>query len=367
MMNTKNTKTISSIGRSRKSNLITYLILIELFVLFQTLSSTKNLSRSTTGQLVPICVYVVASIALNLVVGYSGELSLGHAGFLSIGAFSGVVFYHLFGSLNSPILQLVLCMICAGLLSGLFGFLIGIPVLRLRGDYLAIVTLAFGEIIKNVMNCIYLGYDSSGWHFGFSKSLTLESGGVTVLNGPMGVTGNTKVSTFAVGFVLVIFSFTLVINLINSRTGRAIVAIRDNRIAAESIGLSVTKYKMIAFVTSAFLTGMAGALYVMNFASIAPSKFNFNTSILILVFIVMGGMGSLRGGIIAAIILTVLPEKLRAVGDFRMLIYAVLLIAMMLITQSSKGKALIGKITDPIKNMIRRRTSQSSGKGAEEA
>lgn len=364
-MNNKTNKTVSSIGRSRKNNLFTYLILIGLYVLFQTLSSTKNLSRSTSGQLVPICVYVVASIALNLVVGYSGELSLGHAGFLSIGAFSGVVFYHLFGFMNSPILQLVLCMICAGLLSGLFGFLIGIPVLRLRGDYLAIVTLAFGEIIKNVMNCIYLGYDSTGWHFGFSKSLALENGGVTVLNGPMGVTGNTKVSTFAVGFALVLFAFTLVINLINSRTGRAIIAIRDNRIAAESIGLSVTKYKMIAFVTSAILTGMAGALYVMNFASIAPSKFNFNTSILILVFIVMGGMGSLRGGIFAAIILTVLPEKLRAVGDYRMLIYAVLLIVMMLVTQSAKGKELLAGITSPIKEMIKRKSSQTSGKGAE--
>ena len=361
----KETKTVSSIGRSRKSNLITYALLIGLFILFQILLSTKSLSRSTSGQLVPICVYVVASIALNLVVGYSGELSLGHAGFLSIGAFSGAVFYHLFASLDMPILQLILSMICAGLLSGLFGFLIGIPVLRLRGDYLAIVTLAFGEIIKNIMNCIYLGYDSTGWHFGFSKSLTLEAGGVTVLNGPMGVTGNTKVSTFAVGFVLVLLSFTFVVHLINSKTGRAIIAIRDNRIAAESIGLSAARYKMIAFVTSAVLTGMAGALYVMNFASIAPSKFNFNTSILILVFVVMGGMGSLRGGIIAAVILTVLPEKLRAVGDYRMLIYAVLLIAMMLITQSAKGKALLGRITDPVKNFMRNKFSRGSEKGAE--
>lgn len=337
-------------------------MLIVLFALFQTLASTKNLSRSTSGQLVPICVYVTAAIALNLVVGFSGELSLGHAGFLSIGAFSGVVFFHLFRGIGNETVQLVLCMICAGLLSGLFGFLIGIPVLRLRGDYLAIVTLAFGEIIKNVMNCVYLGYDSAGWHFGFSKSLTLESGGVTVLNGPMGVTGNSKVSSFAVGFVLVLFAFTLIINLINSKTGRAIMAIRDNRIAAESIGLSATKYKMIAFVTSAFLTGMAGALYVMNFASIAPSKFNFNTSILILVFVVMGGMGNLRGSMIAAIILTVLPEKLRAVGDYRMLIYAVLLIAMMLTTQSAKGKIFLGKLAELFRKIAKK---DRNGKGAE--
>ena len=355
-------KAISSIGCSRKNNTITYTMLIVLFVLFQILASTKNLSRSTSGQLVPICVYVTAAIALNLVVGFSGELSLGHAGFLSIGAFSGVVFYHLFNGIGNEIIQLILCMICAGLVSALFGFLIGIPVLRLRGDYLAIVTLAFGEIIKNVMNCVYLGYDSAGWHFGFSKSLTLEPGGVTVLNGPMGVTGNTKVSTFVVGFILVLFAFTLVINLINSKTGRAIMAIRDNRIAAESIGLNASKYKMIAFVTSAFLTGLAGALYVMNFASIAPSKFNFNTSILILVFVVMGGMGNLRGGIIAAILLTVLPEKLRAVGDYRMLIYAILLIFMMLATQSAKGKALLGKVAEPFRRIMKK---NRTGKGAD--
>lgn len=363
----KTNAVISSIGRSRKSNLITLGLLVVLYVVFQLLLSTKSLSRSTSGQLVPICVYVVASIALNLVVGYSGELSLGHAGFLSIGAFSGAVFYHLFRFVGSPVLQLVICMILAGILSGLFGFLIGIPVLRLRGDYLAIVTLAFGEIIKNIMNCIYLGYDSAGWHFGFSKSLSMESGGVTILNGPMGITGNTKVSTFTVGFCLVIFAYVLVIHLINSKSGRAIMAIRDNRIAAESIGLSATKFKMTAFVISAFLTGMAGALYSMNFASIAPSKFNFNTSILILVFVVMGGMGSLRGGIIAAIILTVLPEKLRALGDYRMLIYAVLLIAMMLITQSSKGKMLTKKISGPVQKLLGKRSGDNNGKGAEEA
>ena len=353
-MNNNTPKTISSVKEGRKRDGITYAILLVLFAVFFLLDSTGHLSRSTSGQLVPICVYVVASIALNLVVGFSGELSLGHAGFLSIGAFSGVVFFHLFGFIPSAVVRLILCMIMAGVVSGLFGFAIGIPVLRLRGDYLAIVTLAFGEIIKNVMNCIYLGYDTKGWHFSFGTSLSMDADAVTVLNGPMGVTGNTKVSTFVIAFGLVIVAFTFVINLMRSKTGRAILAIRDNRIAAESIGLSATKYKMIAFVSSAVLTGMAGALYVMNYASVAPSKFNFNTSILILVFVVMGGMGSLRGGIIAAIILTVLPEKLRGLGDFRMLIYAVLLIAMMLMTQSSKGKLLTDKILAPLKTLFKK-------------
>lgn len=359
---TKIRKNISSMGQSRHSDVITYGLVIALFVIFQILSSSGKLSRSLSGQLVPVCVYVTAAIALNLVVGISGELSLGHAGFLSIGAFSGVVFFHLFGFIGSELIRLILCMLFGGIVAGLFGFVIGIPVLRLRGDYLAIVTLAFGEIIMNIMNCIYLGYDEAGWHFSFGTALSMN-GGTTVLNGPMGVTGNTKVSTFVIGFCLVMFALFFVQNLIRSRTGRAIIAIRDNRIAAESVGLSATKYKMIAFVSSAFLTGMAGALYVMNFASVAPAKFNFNTSILILVFVVLGGMGNMRGSIIAAIILTILPEKLRAVGDYRMLIYAVLLIAMMLLTQSAGGKRMLEIMRGAFAKVFKPKKTAKGGAG----
>ncbi len=306
-----------------------------LFILFQYLNAAGSLSRSLSGQLVPVCVYVVAALALNLVVGVSGELSLGHAGFLSIGAFSGAVFFHVFSGVSVSMVRLGLSMLCAGLTAGLFGCLIGIPVLRLQGDYLAIVTLAFGEIIMNLLNCIYLGYDASGWHFSFGSSLAMEQG-VTVLNGPMGVTGNEKHSTFVMGYILIMVTLLILFNLMRSKTGRAIMASRDDAIAAESIGLSTGRYKMTAFVLSAFITGMAGALYMMNYASVAPSKFNFNTSILILVFVVLGGMGNMRGSIIAATVLTVLPEQLRGLGDYRMLIYAVLLIAMMLLTNGPK-------------------------------
>ena len=326
-------------------DLVTYAIVIVLGALFLYLSSAGKLSRSTKGQLVPICVYVTAAVALNLVVGVSGELSLGHAGFLSLGAFSGAVFCHLFAFIPSDTVRLLAAMICAGLVAALFGILIGIPVLRLQGDYLAIVTLAFGEIIMNLLNCVYLGYDAEGWHFSFGSSLQME-GGTTVISGPMGVTGNKKIATFTVGIILVLFALFVVLNLIRSKTGRAIMAIRDNRIAAESVGLSAGKYKIIAFATSAFLTGMAGALYIMNYASVAPSKFSFNTSILLLVFVVLGGMGNIRGSIIAAIILTVLPEKLRALGDYRMLIYAVILIAMMLLTNSPWGKRFLSSVAD---------------------
>ena len=329
---------------------ITYALVVVLFVVFQLLQSTGNLTRALSGQLVPICAYVVAAVALNLVVGISGELSLGHAGFMSIGAFSGVVFFQAFSGIGQPIVQLVLAMVCGGIIAGVFGLLIGIPVLRLRGDYLAIVTLAFGEIIKNIINNIYLGVSDAGWHFSFGQDL-LPEGTKDILNGPMGVTGNTKASTFAIGFVLILFTLVVVLNLVRSKHGRAIMAIRDNRIAAESIGLSATKFKLIAFSISAALTGMAGTLYAMNYASVAPSKFNFNTSINILVFVVLGGMGNIRGSIIAAIILTLLPETplLRGLGEARMLIYAVLLIGMMLLTQSKGGKQIIAWVKDIFK------------------
>ena len=329
---------------------ITYALVVVLFVVFQLLQSTGNLTRALSGQLVPICAYVVAAVALNLVVGISGELSLGHAGFMSIGAFSGVVFFQAFSGIGQPIVQLALAMLCGGIMAGIFGLLIGIPVLRLRGDYLAIVTLAFGEIIKNIINNVYLGVSDAGWHFSFGQDL-LPEGTKDILNGPMGVTGNTKASTFAVGFVLILFTLVVVLNLIRSKHGRAIMAIRDNRIAAESIGLSATKFKLIAFTVSAALTGMAGTLYAMNYASVAPSKCNFNTSINILVFVVLGGMGNIRGSIIAAIILTILPETplLRGLGEARMLIYAILLIGMMLLTQSKGGKHIIAWVKDLFK------------------
>lgn len=326
---------------SRTNDVITVALVTVLFIIIQPLDGAGVIKRSLSGQLVPVCAYIAAAIALNLVVGISGELSLGHAGFLSIGAFSGAVFCHVFAGVGSEAVRLALSMIMGGIAAGIFGFLIGIPVLRLRGDYLAIVTLAFGEIIKNIFNCVYLGYDAAGWHFSFSKSLAMTHG-TMVLNGPMGVTGNAKISTFAMGFALVLLALIVTLNLIRSRTGRAIMALRDNRIAAQSIGLSAAKFKMTAFVTSAVLTGMAGALYMMNFASVAPGKFGFNTSIMLLVFVVLGGIGNIRGCVIAAIILTILPEQLRALGDYRMLIYAVLLIGMMLLTNSTAGRRFVG-------------------------
>ena len=324
------------------SNLITYGIVIAAFILVNVFYG--DMSRSLRGQLVPICVYVVMAISLNLTVGISGELSLGHAGFMSVGAFSGIVMSGWLLSafqMENEVVRLILSMLVGGVFAGLAGVLIGIPVLRLRGDYLAIVTLAFGEIIRNVINCIYISADGATLHFAFSNP---NIPGTVLLNGPNGAVGVDKIATFAMGFALVLFTLFVVLNLINSRSGRAIMAIRDSRIAAESVGLNITKYKMMAFVTSAVLAGMAGALYGLNSATVVASKFRFDTSILVLVFVVLGGIGNIRGSIIAATVLTVLPEMLRAFSDYRMLVYAIVLIFVMLATNTPFAKNLWRRI-----------------------
>ena len=251
--------------------------------------------------------------------GICGELSLGHAGFMGIGAFTGIIVTSLLaGAVPNGVLRLVIGMIVGGVLAGLVGFVIGIPVLRLRGDYLAIVTLAFGEIMKNIFGNLYLGVDETGLHATLkTEGLTLAEGGKMIISGPRGATGIAKLSTFAIGFVLILFTLFVVQNLINSKEGRAIKAVRDNRIAAESVGINVTAFRMKAFVVSAFLAGMAGALYAMNYGSITASKFNFNTSINILVFVVLGGMGNILGSIISATVLYILPEAMRGLQDYR--------------------------------------------------
>ncbi len=326
------------------NNLITYGMVVIAFIICQVMVQNGSMSRSFKGQLVPICVYIVMAVSLNLTVGISGELSLGHAGFMSIGAFSGIVASTwLLNSFNmeNTVMRLLLSMVFGGVMAGVAGVLIGIPVLRLRGDYLAIVTLAFGEIIRNVLNCLYFSVDGRKIYVSFNAP---NLPGKIFVNGPAGATGIAKIATFTMGFVLVLFALFVVLNLINSRTGRAIMATRDNRIAAESVGIAVTKYKMIAFVVAAVLAGMAGALYGLNASTTVASKFKFDTSILVLVFVVLGGIGNIRGSVIAATLLTVLPEMLRAFADYRMLVYAVVLILVMLATNNPFLKNLANNI-----------------------
>ena len=335
-----------------RGNGLTYLIVIAAYVILQTLVSGGKISSAMSGQLVPICAYIVMAVSLNLTVGVLGELSLGHASFMSVGAFTGVITAMAFSNaIPSGGLRLAIAMIVGAFFAAVFGVIVGVPVLRLRGDYLAIVTLAFGEIIKNIINCLYVGIDAKGLHLSVTnaESMGMAADGKVILNGPMGAVGVTKLSTFTAGFVLVMICLIVVLNLINSRTGRAVMAIRDNVIAAESVGIPITRYKLMAFVISASLAGAAGALYAMNYSTVVATKFNFNTSILVLVFVVLGGLGNIRGSIIAAAVLTILPELLREFADYRMLVYAIVLICVMLATNTEGAKrfwaVLRGKLT----------------------
>lgn len=335
-------KRFKGMDKASRDTLITYALIIVAYAIMQALLSLHAISSSMVGLLVPICAYISLSISLNLVVGISGELSLGHAGFMSVGAFTGLVAAQVLApAIPFGPLRLLVSMVIAGIFAAVAGVLVGIPVMRLQGDYLAIVTLAFGEIIKNLLNNLYVGYDGA-LHFSMKDVASLGmNGGKVLINGPQGAVGITELSTFTAGFLLVLFTLFVVTNLVNSRSGRAIMAVRDNRIAAESVGIDTTKYRLMAFVVAAALAGMAGALYAMNFSSIVPKKFDFNTSILILVFVVLGGMGNIRGGIIAAALLTILPEKLRFIGDYRMLIYAIVLIAVMLFSNNEQVRMAV--------------------------
>lgn len=330
----------------RRDYTISLGIVIVAFVIVQTMILTGNITSSFKGQLVPICAYIVMAVSLNLTVGILGELSLGHAGFMSVGAFTGIVVTTTLADLipAAPV-RLVIAMVAGGLMAGLMGVIVGVPVLRLKGDYLAIVTLAFGQIIMNIVNVLYIGLDDSGLHFSLlEQKFQLGEGGKMIINGPIGVSGVSKLSTFTMGFVLVLVTLVLTLNLLHSRTGRAVMAVRDNAIAAESIGISIMRYKLLTFVISAVFAGMAGTLYAMNYSTVTAAKFDFNTSILVLVFVVLGGLGNIWGSIIAAALLTVLPELLRAVNDYRMLLYAILLIALMLFNNSKlKERLLAGR------------------------
>ena len=338
-----------------RRNLLTYLIVTVGFVIMQALSSLGFLGSAMKGYLVPLCAYIVLAVSLNLLVGICGELSLGHAGFMGIGAFTGIVIAAILQPVvDNNALRLVIAMFVGGIMAGAFGFLIGIPARRLRGDYLAIVTLAFGEILKNIIGNLYVGMDAEGLHMSaVSAKFQLLEGGKMLLDGPVGATGITKISSFAMGYVLILFTLFVVLNLVNSKEGRAIKAVRDNRIAAESVGINVTAFRMKAFVVSAFLAGMAGVLFGLNMSSLAPAKFNFNTSINILVFVVLGGMGNILGSVISATVLYILPEALRELEDYRMILYAIVLIVVMLATWSPKFKNLLDATTDTIKTKIK--------------
>ena len=335
---------MKNLSKNTKSSLTTYGMVVAAYVICELFLQTGHMTSLLKGLLVPLCVYAILAVSLNLTVGILGELSLGHAGFMCVGAFTSAVFSKcVMNTVTVPTVRFLLALLVGVVCAGICGVLIGIPVLRLRGDYLAIVTLAFGEIIKNLVNVIYLGKDSAGFHFSMKDimSLNMEADGDVIIKGAQGITGAPTDSNFTIGIILLLITLFVVMNLVNSRSGRAIMAIRDNRIAAESIGINITKYKILAFSISAALAGAAGVLYAHNLSTLTalPKNFGYNMSITILVFVVLGGIGNIRGSVIAAVVLTLLPELLRFLSDYRMLIYAVVLIVTMILVWSPGGIA----------------------------
>lgn len=332
---------IKSMKKHTLDHLITFAIVILVYIVVQILLATGSMSSLMEGLLVPMCTYSLAAIGLNLCVGYLGELSIGHAGFMCVGAFSSAFCTKLLeGTVTNEILLFLIAIFVGTAMAALFGFLIGIPVLRLRGDYLAIVTLAFGEIIKNIINVLYIARDGEGFHFAISNgnAIKLAEDGTWLINGAKGIAKIPHLSSFTAGIILILVALFVVYNLVNSRSGRAIMAIRDNRIAAESVGINITKFKLLAFTVSAAIAGAGGVLYAHNLSTVTatPTNFGYNMSIMILVFVVLGGMGNFRGSIIAAVLLTLLPEVLRGLADYRMLIYSIVLIVMMLFNWAPK-------------------------------
>lgn len=304
----------------KKKLLINAVIAVAVYAVIMVLLNKGILNRQMRSLITPICTNVMLAVSLCLIVGFLGELTLGHAGFMSLGAYAGALI-----TINLPFppyVSLIIALIVGGCVAALAGLIIGMPVLRLRGDYLAIVTLGFGEIIRSVINSL----DITGGARGLS-----------------GIERMTNHKHFTIVFILTLIVIVVVSNLVNSRHGRAVCAIRDNYIAAEASGIPVSKFKILAFVVSAFLAGMAGVVYAHNTGILKPANFDYNTSIEILVMVVLGGMGNIKGTIVAAVILTALPELLRGAADYRMLIYAVVLIAMMLFRNSKFNAALIEK------------------------
>lgn len=296
------------------------LLVLAMLVLFAILQYSGLLKRSSANLLTQIGFSMLLAVSLNLVVGFLGELSLGHAGFMCIGAYLGSYLGSLLGAvIPNRLAVLLISMLAGGVCAAVFGFAVGLPALRLKGDYLAIVTLAFGEIVRNI-------FKNLPW-FG----------------GALGFSGKTYGTTlFIVTFATVVLMLVLIENLIRSKHGRAITAIRDNEIAAKAMGINVTFYKLLVFVLSAFFAGVAGVIYGSYATPILYSFFSYNYSIEILVMVVLGGMGSITGSLLSATLITYINFLLttRLSGDMAALKYLVYALILMVVVIFNNAPAL---------------------------
>ena len=302
------------------NNYLNYIVIAVALVLFILFDNLGVLGRSELGLLSRIAYSIVLAVSLNLVVGFLGELSLGHAGFMCVGAYIGCYFANAVSdTIGNPLVVFILSLFIGGIVSAIFGFIIGLPALRLKGDYLAIVTLAFSEIMRNLFKNLP--------YFGAAKGMQTNK---IILDRRM---------MYIVSFIIVLLVLFLIQNLIKSKHGRAITAIRDNEIAAKSMGINITFYKLFVFIFAAFFAGVAGVMYGHQVSIITQSTFSYNYSIEILVMVVLGGMGSINGSIIAATLITyinfILQNELSGeLAALKLLIYAIILIIVVIFSNA---------------------------------
>lgn len=335
---------------------INLVLTVALWAVLALLIKVGVITNYWTGILITVGINIILAVSLNVATGYLGQLPLGHAGFMAVGAYAGGIFMKATplaqllkeGNTGAAVPYIILALLISGVVAGIFGVIIGIPALRLKGDYLAIITLGFGEIIRVILTNIdsVLGFDFT--------------------YGAAGLKQVPKVSGFNLTFICVALTCLIIHMVMKSRHGRAVLSIRENEIAAESCGVNTTYYKTMAFVMSAALAGVAGCLYAGYLGSLFPSTFKFMKSIEILVMVVLGGMGSMLGSVIGATVLTFISELLRSVGDARMVVYALLLVVMMIF----RPKGLLGtydfSMSRVLEKLVNRREKEKKSKMEQE-
>ena len=315
---------------------INYIVIFLFTAIMGVSSIVGGLDSSLLYMLEKVAISIILAVSLGFVVGFLGELSLGHAGFMCVGAYvGGKVSSLIVPSLGNGILALLISIVVGAVCAGICGFIIGLPALRLRGDYLAIVTLAFGEIVKTL----------------FQNTTKKSFGGALGLTTPR----FDKDYLFIIAFAFVLLTLFIIQNLIRSKHGRAITAIRDNEIAAHACGINVTKYKLLVFIVSAALAGIAGVLYSYSNNRVQSATFDYNYSIEILVMVVLGGMGSVNGSILSATLITYLNIKLSTVltGNLAVLqnlVYALILVIIVIYNNTPSLAGIRSKYN--LKNLI---------------
>ncbi len=325
-------------ANNRKRYALNLAAVIIVFAVFRLLMSSGILDAYYEGILIMVGINIILAASLNMTTGFLGELTLGHAGFMAVGAYSSAIFTMNTNMGLPDTIILLISLVVGGIIAGIFGFIVGVPALRLRGDYLGIITLGFGEIIRVLL-------------------VNLE-----ITGGALGLRGIMPYSTFTNIYWIMAVIVMIIFSLMNSRYGRSIISIRENEIASEAVGINTSFYKIFTFVLSAFFAGVAGGLFAHYMTVLDPKKFNFMFSIEILVMVVLGGMGSITGSIIAAIILTFLPELLREFSDYRLLIYSLVLLLMMLF----RPKGLLGTKEFSLFGRRSKEDVKTSGLGGEE-